>query len=71
VPPGQYQPPRGFYVLLSPTQPAEAERIFQALAEGGTVHMALQETFWSPRFGVLVDRFGVPWEVSCAAPSRA
>jgi PhnB protein len=62
--PEQYEAPRGFYVLLSVDTPAEAERVFGALAERGTVRMPLQKTFWSPSFGVLVDRFGTPWEIS-------
>ncbi len=59
------QPPQGFYVLLEIADPAEADRIFGLLATGGIVKMALQETFWAKRFGVVVDRFGVPWEVNC------
>jgi len=68
--PEQYQRPQGFYVLLGVDEPAEAERIFASLAEGGAVGMPIQQTFWSVRFGVVVDRFGIPWEVSCgqAAP---
>ena len=42
----------------------EARRIFEALAEGGTFHMPLGETFWSPLFGTCVDRFGVSWMVN-------
>ena len=64
--PQQYQRPQGFFVLLEVPTPAEAERVFQALAEKGYVQLALQRTFWSPAFGVLVDRFGIPWEVTCA-----
>jgi PhnB protein len=41
----------------------EAERIFQKLAENGTVKMPFQETFWSTRFGMLVDQFGTPWMI--------
>ena len=67
VPPDEYLPPRGFFLLLGTSDVAEAERWFHALAEGGSVMMPLQETFWSPRFGVVVDRFGVPWEISCDA----
>jgi PhnB protein len=63
--PGQYEKPRGFQVLLSIDDPVDAERIFQALAENGTVQMPLQSTFWAVRFGVLVDQFGVPWEINC------
>ena len=43
----------------------EAERVFQALAEEGEVTMPIGETFWSPRFGMCVDRFGTPWMVNC------
>jgi PhnB protein len=59
-----YESPRGFYVLLGIREVVEAERVFHALAEGGAVRMPLQKTFWSPCFGVVVDRFGTPWEVS-------
>jgi PhnB protein len=45
--------------------PAEAERIFHALAENGRVEMPIQETFWAARFGVVVDRFGIPWMINC------
>ena len=47
----------------------EAERIFKALAENGTVQMPLQETFWALRFGVLVDQFGIPWLINCEKPA--
>jgi uncharacterized glyoxalase superfamily protein PhnB len=47
----------------------EAERIFKALAENGTVQMPLQETFWALRFGVLADQFGVPWLINCEKPA--
>lgn len=63
--PEQYERPKGFHVLLAMEDPAEAERIFGALAENGTVPMPLQETFWAARFGVLVDRYGISWEVQC------
>ena len=63
--PEQYVKPRGFYVLLSIDDTADAERIFSALAENGEVQMAIQKTFWSQRFGVLTDQFGIPWEINC------
>lgn len=66
VPPGTpTSSPGGFALSLHPTDPAEAEQIFAALSEGGTVQMPIQETFWSVRFGMLTDRFGVPWMVNC------
>jgi PhnB protein len=63
--PGQYEQPKGFQALLGIGDPGEAERIFDALAENGTVLMPIQQTFWALRFGVLVDRFGIPWEINC------
>jgi PhnB protein len=63
--PEQYERPQGFYVLLGIDGAADAERIFRALAENGVVRMPIQQTFWSVRFGVLIDRFGIPWEVNC------
>ncbi len=65
--PSSHKAPQGFFVLLNPSTLAEGERIFKALAENGVVQMPLQKTFWSPAFGVLVDRFGTPWEISCEA----
>jgi PhnB protein len=64
-PPDRYQKPQGFSVTLALTDPAQAERIFQALAENGTVQMPLQQTFWAERFAMLVDRFGIPWMINC------
>jgi PhnB protein len=63
--PGHYLKPQGFHIQLNLKQAAEAERIFRALAENGTVHMALQETFWALRYGAVVDQFGTPWEINC------
>ena len=51
--------------------PAEAERLFAALSEGGTVQMPIGETFWSARFGMLTDRFGVPWMINCEKAAGA
>ncbi len=65
--PKDYEPPKGFFVLLNLSTPEQTERIFQALSEKGVVRMPLQETFWSVRFGILVDPFGVPWEINCEA----
>lgn len=65
APPDRYQRPQGFYVNIGTTDPEEAERVFQALAADGKVTMPLQQTFWARRFGMLTDRFGVPWMVNC------
>lgn len=68
TPPGSYQAPHGFSVALHIEDPAEAERVFGALAEGGKIGMPIQETFWAHKFGMLVDRFGTPWMVNCGKP---
>jgi PhnB protein len=65
APPEDYQKPQGLSVSLGVAKPEEAERIFNALADGATVQMPIQKTFWSVRFGMLVDRFGIPWMVNC------
>jgi PhnB protein len=56
----------GFSLSLSVAADAEADRYFAALAEGGKVTMPLGKTFWSPRFGMLEDRFGVGWMINVA-----
>ena len=68
APPGRYEKPSGFSVTLHIKDPAEAERVFQALVENGTVEMPFGETFWRLRFGMLVDRFGIPWMINCGKP---
>ena len=65
APPGHFHQPQGFSVSLMIDKPEDAERIFHTLAENGTVKMPLQKTFWAIRFGMLVDRFGIPWMVNC------
>jgi PhnB protein len=62
-PPGS-SAPAGFSVALQVDSVQDAERIFAALAEGGTVRMPIAETFWATRFGMLADRYGVPWMVN-------
>lgn len=57
----------GFSLSLTLPNEAEADRAFAALAEGGTVRMPLGPTFWSPRFGMLADRFGMGWMISVEA----
>ena len=64
-PPESYERPKGISLSISLNNPADAERIFDALSENGTVQMPLQETFWAARFGMLVDQFGIPWMINC------
>ena len=54
----------GFSLSLDVATEAEAERLFAALVDGGTVQMPLAKTFWSPKFGMVADRFGIGWMVS-------
>jgi PhnB protein len=54
---------QGFSLSLTAPNEAEAERLFAGLGDGGQVQMPLAKTFFSPRFGMLADRFGVSWMV--------
>lgn len=65
VPPDRYGPPQGMDVAINVSTAAEAERVFQALSEGGVVQMPMASTFWAVRFGMTADRFGIPWMVMC------
>ena len=58
------KPKNGFDVTFHTDDLAEARRVFDALSEGGKVGMPFAETFWSPGFGGLTDRFGIPWMVN-------
>jgi uncharacterized protein YndB with AHSA1/START domain/uncharacterized glyoxalase superfamily protein PhnB len=64
-PPDRFQKPQGFSLSLGCRTNAEAERVFQALSAGGQVHMPLAQSFFAERFGMLVDKFGIPWMVIC------
>lgn len=64
-PPGQHRAPQGLYVNISIEEPADADRIFAALSNGGRVTMPIDRTFWARRFGMVVDRFGTPWMINC------
>jgi PhnB protein len=65
APPDRYEEPKSFYMSVGAKDPAEAERMFNELAEGGKVQMPLERTFWAAKFGMLVDRFGIPWMINC------
>ena len=58
---------QGFALALTVKDEAQAERLFGALSDGGQVQMPLAKTFFSPRFGMVADRFGVPWMIVVAA----
>ena len=59
----------GFCVNCSLPDADEAKRVFEALADGGDVQQPIGETFFSPAFGMCIDRFGTPWMVSADAPT--
>ncbi|TFW61046.1 VOC family protein [Bradyrhizobium sp. MOS001] len=67
APPEHFQKAQGFSVSLTVTDPADGERKFNALADGGTVTMPFGKTFWAKGFGMCVDKFGIPWMVNCPA----
>jgi PhnB protein len=64
-PPEYFKAAQGSYVSLNLEDPAEAERIYKGLAEGGNVIMPIEETFWALKFAMLTDRFGTPWMINC------
>jgi PhnB protein len=71
VVPGRYEEPKGFSLSLQMKSTADADRIFHELAKDGRVVMALEKTFWAERFGMVVDRFGIPWMINCEGSDQA
>ncbi len=59
---------KGMKLVIEVADDAEAKRVFAALGDGGAVQMPLMKTFWTSSFGMLTDKFGVPWMVNVAAP---
>ncbi len=68
APPGRYQKPQGIVISMAIDDLDEAKRIFDVLAEGGSIQMPFGETFWAKGFGMLTDRFAIPWMVNCEKP---
>lgn len=66
-----FGPVQGMQVNWSTKDTGEAKRVYDALAEGGQVIMPIGETFWSPMFGMCVDRFGTPWIVGVESEEAA
>ena len=64
VPPDQYQKPQAYAVSVQTPDRAEAERIYRALADGGTEQLPIQKTHWSEAFGMCTDRYGIAWMVN-------
>lgn len=73
TPPGgeAYPGIHGNAVQVAVDTPEQAERLFAALSEGGTMTMPIAETAWAHRFGMLTDRFGAMWMVNCHKPEPA
>ena len=65
---GGYQKPQGLWISIGVDSAAEGQRVFDALAAGGTVAMPFTATFWSSGFGMVTDRFAIPWMVNVASP---
>ena len=65
-----FGPVQGMSVNYTVGDVTEAERVFEELAEGGKVTLPMAETFWAPKFGMCVDRFGIPWMVNAEAPGN-
>jgi PhnB protein len=61
----------GYAISLSYPTVEEAQKAFDALSPGGQVVMPLQATFWAKAFGMVNDRFKVPWMISCEQPNQA
>lgn len=71
APPGRFQKAQGIVVSINVDTPQDADRVFKALSEGGSVQMPIAETFWAKRFGMATDKFGIPWMVNCSKPMPA
>jgi len=61
----RYEEPKGAWVSIGVDSAADAERIFAGLSDRGTVIMPIAETFWAIRFGMVIDRFRIPWMINC------
>ncbi|MFP5450849.1 MAG: VOC family protein [Thermoleophilia bacterium] len=70
-PTGAYDGMRGFSISHTAKDAADAQRIFAALSEGGSVMMPLGPTFWAPLFGMCTDRFGTGWMIDVASEEAA
>ena len=69
VTPLQYEEPKGFSLSVHLDNPTEADRIFLELSRDGRILMPFEKTFWAERFGMVVDRFGIPWLINCEVPA--
>jgi len=65
VVPERYEEPKGFSLSLHMKDAREADLVFRELAKEGRVLLPLEKTFWAERFGMVTDRFGIPWMINC------
>jgi PhnB protein len=70
VAPDRYEEPRGFSLSIQISSTDDAERIFRDLSTNGKVVVPLAQTFWAAQFGMVVDRFGIPWLINCEEPAQ-
>jgi PhnB protein len=68
--PGSHQESGNISLSIDSRSLAEAQRVWQKLAEGGKVEMPFGDTFWGAKFGTLTDKFGIDWMVNCALPKQ-
>jgi PhnB protein len=71
VAPESYEEPKGFSLSLQIKDTTEAERVFNELSKNGRIVLPLGTTFWAARFGMVVDRFGIPWLINCEGSDRS
>jgi len=64
-PPERYQAPQGLCVAVTLPTAQKARDVFEGLAQGGRITLAFQSTFWTRGFGMVVDAYGIPWEINC------
>src|SRR5262245_31339337 len=60
----KFEPPKGFSLSVNTSNPDEADRMFESLAQGGRVIMPIEKTFWAERFGMVVDPYGIQWMIN-------
>lgn len=71
VAPDRYEAPKGFSLSVNMQSATQADAIFRELATEGRVLLPLERTFWAERFGMVVDRFGVPWMINCETADQS
>lgn len=62
--------PTGFAVSINLDKPEQADRLYAALSEGGTIQLPITETFWAKRFAMFTDKFNIHWMINCEKPSE-